>query len=112
MFLVAAPNVDNATEIQNSLDVPIGDETEDHGAIGEDHLPTGTISNSDCAHSRAATPSSQIFEDGVAQPDEWAFWPPAPGSEDLAAHVENTSDIEETSRSQGMFRRSPSSEWC
>ncbi|KAH6866103.1 hypothetical protein BKA70DRAFT_1454292 [Coprinopsis sp. MPI-PUGE-AT-0042] len=109
VFLIAARDEDVATESQEPMDIPTGNETKDHGDFEEDHQPAGTISNADCARSRASTPSSQVFEDGVAQPDEWAFWPPAPSSDNLAAYVEHTSDIEESSRSQGMFRSSPPS---
>ncbi|KAH6894927.1 hypothetical protein BKA70DRAFT_1232266 [Coprinopsis sp. MPI-PUGE-AT-0042] len=110
VFLIAARDEDVATESQEPMDIPTGNETKDHGASSlkvypdfeEDHQPAGTISNADCARSRASTPSSQVFEDGVAQPDEWAFWPPAPSSDNLAAYVEHTSDIEESSRSLSL----------
>ncbi|KAH6893901.1 hypothetical protein BKA70DRAFT_1439844 [Coprinopsis sp. MPI-PUGE-AT-0042] len=102
VFLIAARDEDVATESQEPMDIPTGNETKDHGDFEEDHQPAGTISNADCARSRASTPSSQVFEDGVAQPDEWAFWPPAPSSDNLAAYVEHTSDIEESSRSLSL----------
>ncbi|KAH6905403.1 hypothetical protein BKA70DRAFT_1431023 [Coprinopsis sp. MPI-PUGE-AT-0042] len=104
-----ARDADSTTKVEEPLDIVFSDEMRDHRKSDNgDHQPAGT----DCEHGHPSSPSSQVFGDGVGQPDEWAFWPPAPSSDNLAAVVEHTSDIEETSRSQGMFTTSPPYEWC
>ncbi|KAH6888286.1 hypothetical protein BKA70DRAFT_1442935 [Coprinopsis sp. MPI-PUGE-AT-0042] len=102
--LFSSPYIGNnlASETaQGSLDAPIPplDEVEVYDSLDGAEGQSGAYPNSDHA---VDTASSQVFEDGVGQPDEWAFWPPAPSSDNAPAPVDQTSEFEETSRSEGL----------